>query len=305
MIRICSTAKRVPLLGTSSVRRKLAPGHCLFQAVAHAVLLLVACGGPPAALAEDSSGAEGLVGSRVDITLRSGKVLRGVTIVEVRPGDVHGTVATLRVYDPAKQLRSVLGASAIQRVATADGTVLLAFDKKSQTLAPTDPEKLAEIRKAASAGPKDSAGPASRAAPGEDAARRKQKEAQRQEFFKKTGVMPWAELSDEEQKAEIEKEKAFLKKVAEHFPSLNMRLSETKYFLILSALPPAQTAVCEPSLDTTHKELCQAYAIENPDKLWLGKGAVRDLHPAGGLHAIRADVLSHQSAGERARGQQQ
>ena len=90
------------------------------------VLLLVFCGGLAGALAREDppAGVEGLVGSRVDITLRSGKVLRGLTIVEVRPGDVPGTVATLRVYDPAKQLRSVLGASAIQRVVTADGTVL-------------------------------------------------------------------------------------------------------------------------------------------------------------------------------------
>ncbi len=238
MIRVCPTAKSVPLLGTSSIRRKLAPGHCSFQAVAHIILLLLVCGGPTVAAAEDSSGTDGLVGSHVDITLRSGKVLRGLTIMEVRLGDVPGTVATLRIFDPAKQLRSVLGASAIQQVATAEGTVLLAFDKKSNTLAPPDPEKLAEIRRAAAAGPGGAAEPASRAKPGDNPARRKEKEAQRQEFFKKTGIMPWAELTDDEQKAEIAREKEFLKNVAEHFSALKMQLSETRYFLILSARCP-------------------------------------------------------------------
>ena len=151
--------------------------EAVFPATAVAGVFWLAGGGPAAGSAAAAwpapwpgrirrRASEGLVGSHVDITLRSGKVLSGLTIVEVRPGDVPGTVATLRVYDPAKQLRSVLGASAIQRVATADGTVLLAFDKKSNTLAPPDPEKLAEIRKAASAGPGGAAEPAARAKSG-------------------------------------------------------------------------------------------------------------------------------------------
>ena len=63
-------------------------------------------GGPIGVFAEDSSNsptatAQALVGTRVNIKLQSGKTLKDVTVEEVRPGKIPGTVAKLRVTDAA------------------------------------------------------------------------------------------------------------------------------------------------------------------------------------------------------------
>jgi hypothetical protein len=255
-------------------------------------LLLAFSGGYPAgALADDSPSTRAdLVGSRVNVKLRLGKALQGVTIEEAKPGKIPGTVVKLRVFNPATGLRAVLGAAAVQEVTTAGGKRCLVFDEISKSLAPPDPDALAAIHKAAtseeagdkpspvteaakrrSAKPKKGDKAATAAA---EAARREKKEAEREALFKKTGVRLWPELSDEDQKAALDKRKAFLKKVAEHFSSLDMQVYETKYFLLLSSLPPQLAAMCQPHLDAMHEELCKAYAVERPDKLWLGKAVV-------------------------------
>ena len=198
-----------------------------------AVLLIVLSGVDIRALAGDPPAEKtDLVGSRVNVKLRSGKTLRGVTIEEVTPGKKPGAVSKLKVFNPATGSRMALAAAAVREVTTAGGRLCLIFDDASKTLAP----------------------------PGAD--------------FERAGVRLWPELSDDEQKAALAKRKEFLKKVAQHFSSLHMQLYETKYFLLLSSLPPQLAAMCQPRLDAMHEELCRAYAVEQPDKLWLGKAVV-------------------------------
>ena len=88
------------------------------------------------------------------------------------------------------------------------------------------------------------------------------------------GVRLWPELSDDEQTAAIQKGKKFLEKVAARFSTRKMRLYETRYFLFLSAVPPPLAATCQTQLDAMHEQLCRAYGVEKPDKLWLGKAVV-------------------------------
>lgn len=181
---------------------------------------------------ESASKPAALVGSRVDVKLRSGKTLQGVTIEEARPGKAPGTIARLRVYNPATKSRTTLAAASIEQVTAADGTCRLVYDKRSKSLAPPD----------------GAAGQAK--------------------------VRLWPELSDDQQQAAVAKRKAFVKKVTDHFSTLDMQLYETKYFLFLSALPPQLAAGCQRQLDAMHEELCRAYAVARPDKLWLGKAVV-------------------------------
>jgi hypothetical protein len=198
-----------------------------------AVLLALSGGHAALTRADDSAAAKTeLVGSRVNVKLRSGKTLEGVTVEEARPGKLPGTIIRLRVFNPATKSRTTLAAAAVEQVATADGQIRLVYDKRSKALAPPDAAT------------------------------------------KKTSVRLWPELSDEDQQAALVKRKEFLKKVAEHFSALNMRLYETKYFLLLSSLPPQLAATCQPQLDAMHEELCKAYAVQRPDKLWLGKAVV-------------------------------
>ena len=252
-------------------------------------LLLAFAGGNGARVPADDSPAKkaDLVGSRVDVALRSGKTLKGVTVEEAKPGKIPGTIAKLRVFNPATESRILLGAAAVQEVRTIEGKRCLVFDEISKSLAPPDADALEAIHQAVAAEPPagktSPAGvPAKKRAaksrkkddPAAEAARRAENEAEREAFFKKTGVRLWPELSDDEQKAALVKRKEFLKKVAEHFPGRNMQLHETKYFLMLSSLPQQVAAMCQPHLDAMHEELCKAYAVEQPDKLWLGKTVV-------------------------------
>jgi hypothetical protein len=245
--------------------------------------------------ADDSSKtapkAQNLVGSQVTIELRSGKILRRVTIEEAKPGKVPNTVTMLRVVDPTSGAKSTLGAAGVKRVSTADGECCLTFDAASKLLMPPGAEQpSASLEATVSKKSTDTAStdaalekPAAARQPSRPAKRRSPKvkqeeaespeaaEARREEFFKKTGVRLWPELTEEQQKAEVIKQKEYLEKVVRYFPSLNMQLQETRHFLFLSVLSPAQAAVYTPYLDSLHEQLCKAYGIKNPDKVWKGK----------------------------------
>ena len=234
--------------------------------------------------------AKTLTGLRVNVELRSGKTLKGVTIDEARPGKIPGTFSNLRVTDSETGVQALLGASAVVRVSGVDGKCYLIFDASSKALAPPDAEQLEAIHKAAAAaGEKPTAeaapvrktGRAGKSRAGRlrrgavsaaDAeARRTENEAKRLAYFKKTGVWLWPEVTDEEQEKGVAKQKEFLKKVNDKFSSLHLRLYETQYFLFLSDLPPQWVKVYTSCLDAMYDQLCTAYQIKDRDHVWLGK----------------------------------
>ena len=233
---------------------------------------------------------KGLTGLRVNVELRSGKTLKGVTIDEARPGKIPGTFSNLRVTNSETGVQALLGASAIVRVSGVDGKCYLIFDAPSKALAPPDAEQLEAIHKAAAAaGEKPAAQPApvrkagrtgkSRAgrsrrgavSAADAEARRTENEAKRLAYFKKTGVWLWPEVTDEEQEKGVAKQKEFLRKVNDKFSSLHLRLYETQYFLFLSDLPPQWVKVYTSCLDAMYDQLCTAYQIKDRDHVWLGK----------------------------------
>jgi hypothetical protein len=94
------------------------------------------------------------------------------------------------------------------------------------------------------------------------------------------GVRLWTVPSDEAQKAEVKKRKAFLKEVAQRFsPTMDPNgVRETKYFVVLHPVVPDNPAEfnagVDAELDVMHEKLCVAFGIRERDKLWLGKAAV-------------------------------
>lgn len=266
-------------LGTPSLRHLLTAALLTLFATA-ATTLLAADPAPP----------KDLVGSTVDVKLHSGKTLKGMTVKEARPGKIPGTIAKLRLANPETGALTILGASAVTEVTDADGRQLLIFDAPSKSLAPPDADQLEAIHKAAADAPtehhaktsppaKSPRTPKTRAAkskkkqetPEEAEARRKQQEADRAAYFKKTGVLLWPEVTDDSQKEAIVQEKEFLKNVTKKFPSLNLKLYETKYFLFLTDLPPQWVELFTSCLDSMHEQLCTAYGITDKAHVWLGK----------------------------------
>jgi hypothetical protein len=145
-----------------------------------------------------------------------------------------------------------------------DDTTPAALPKKKTTTAKPSSSRSTKTR------------PATRKAKLEEleAAQLQREEAERERIFKKTGIRLWPTPTEDQQKQEVDAEKKFLDEVVQHYPQLNMRLQETRYFLFLSILTPAQAAMYTPYLDAMYEELCKAYAIKNHDKVWLGKAAI-------------------------------
>jgi hypothetical protein len=222
-----------------------------------------------------------LVGSHVDIHLKSGKTLKGVLVEEATPGKLPGSVVKLKYSMAEGKLRPPLSAGAIKEVTSEDGSCCLVFDVKSKSLVPPDRTQAPLLEPPASAKKSGRANAAhgkkgadAEADSAEDAARRERNEARRKDFLQKTGVNLWPELTDAEKKENIEKDKAFIRKVADKYPSLKLRLQETKYFLFLSDLSPQVAAVFTSSLDDMHENLCKSFAVADQNKVWLGKAPV-------------------------------
>lgn len=240
-----------------------------------------------AAASDDASaGPSSLVGSRVNVELRSGKIMKSVLVAEATPGETPGTITKLRVVNMTTRAQSVLGASAIDRVVAGDGGDSFVFDETLKVLVSSDPEKREAARKASAAkkpAPHVEEEEESEAhseepveSDAERAKRRHQDEQKRLRFYKKTGIWLWPELTDADQKKEVARQRDYVQKVIEKFPSLKMRLHETDHFLFLTDLPSSVVDPCIANLDTMFSGLCKAFGVrgKSRDRLLLGKAIV-------------------------------
>lgn len=105
----------------------------------------------------------------------------------------------------------------------------------------------------------------------DEEARLKENEAKRLEYFKKTGVWLWPDVTAIGQERGLAEQKELLRKVSEKFSTLNMRLYETEYFQFLTDLPPQWVEMYISCLDAMHDQMCNAYGIKNKGRVWLGK----------------------------------
>jgi hypothetical protein len=280
------------------------PRNCPVRRYPAVVIRLLAaafvCAMPVAATADEPTpnpAASDLIGAKVTVELQSGKVLAGMEIVKLTPGKIPGTFTSIAVANPETQKRTTLGAKAVKSVQSADGRTLLAYDATSKALAPTDPDKLAAIHRAAealaekspSAKPGGTPGhatphssPANKnktrsrrpAGKAEEDLDPKEKEARRQAFFKETGVWLWPDLSDEQQKEELAKRKDLLKKIDEAFPAFGLKLYETRYFLFYSNMPPAAAGMYSPYLDQMYQRLGEAFTIKKGTNIFPGRAVI-------------------------------
>lgn len=257
--------------------------------LALAVLGLPAVRPAPAGAADPPS----LAGARVTVQLQSGKTVEGVSIVKVRPGRIPGTVASVTITGEGGRGGRVLGAAAVKEILAADGSCLLRYDEIARTLVRPGAENLEAIRKAAqetapkpahhkpSKGEPSQGKPDERKPPDEPADRPAPKddrqlprtEAQRLDFFNKTGVWLWPELTGQEQQAAVARHKEFLERVGKAVGGA-MRLYEAKYFLVYSDFPSRQATALAAYLDKVYGEQCKAFGIGQGTNIWLGKAVV-------------------------------
>ena len=161
----------------------------------------------------------------------SGKTYESVELKKMAPGKIPGTFVRLTIVNADTGKEITLWAKTVKEVSSADGTVQLAYDSVSKTLAPTGPRQ-AGRDPAAGQGRRpctDAEGPHTKAKTPRRGKRGaqdadstpvdpKEAEAKRQEIFKKTGVWMWPELTAEQQAAELAKRKEFIKRFPTRFP---------------------------------------------------------------------------------------
>jgi hypothetical protein len=179
-----------------------------------------------------------------------------------------------------------LWAKTVKEVSSSDGTVQLRYDTVSKTLAPTDPDKLAEIQRLAKAAAHPAPMPKARARPKSRRGKRgvqdadsppvdpKVAEAKRQEIFQKTGVWMWPPLTADQQAAELAKRKEYIKKVTDTFPDLNLQTTETDYFLFVTNMPPVAARMFNSNLDQMYQVLSNAFAVPQGTNIFPGRAII-------------------------------
>ncbi len=231
--------------------------------------------GPPAL--------DSMVGTRVDALLQSGETLRDVELVKLRPGPVAGTVVSVTLSGAEGTGRRVLGAAAVTRIDKSGGGPLLVYDEAAKALVRAGEKDLEAIRKAVQEAEESAPKPVPKS---------KQKEkphpspdepaepgpamtdAEREEFFRKTGVRLWPEPTEEQQREAVARLKEFLDKVGAAMPERKMQLHETRFFLFYSDLPPQQATVAAAGLDKMYAEQCKAFGVPQGKNIWIGKEVI-------------------------------
>ena len=181
---------------------------------------------------------ETLVGAQVDVTLATGETLANIQVLRVRKGKAEGSILSVTVPDQATGKPVLLGAVRIREIAMPGGRPILVYDAAKRMLVPPSE--------------------ASQAPPGAQG---------------DTGAQ--LAMSDAEQQAAVEKQRAFLKGMGEKVPNRGMQVHETKRFLFACDVPsPSVTAVCVSYLDTMYTRLCGAYGIDPNVNIWNGKASI-------------------------------
>jgi hypothetical protein len=125
-----------------------------------------------------------------------------------------------------------------------------------------------------------------------DRAAREQHErelAESRERMEARGVTPWPELSAADHAAEVERLEAFVGRIREAFPRLE--LHQTHEFLVATDIPTAETGPYLASLDSLHDLLCDLYGIPRGEPVWKGKCLVVAFRNEDDFHAFEGRFM--------------
>ena len=242
-------------------------------------------GGAPA-----DSAPKSLVGARVTVVMDSGDSLTDVDVLRVGQGRIAGTISSLTVVKEKGGTPKLIGAAKIKQV-DLEGEPAFVYDPVLSALVSTsvdrgklrkavfDRERAEEKRRRAEqeeAREADAdAARKAKASAEEEQSLRLEKENQRREVYRKTGVWLWPDPTDAEQEAALKRQKAFLQEVGQKMPTVRFQLHETKRFLIYTNVPSEYiTTTYLPYLNKLYVLLSQAYSLDPESNIWLGKATI-------------------------------
>ena len=199
------------------------------------------------------------VGKRVTVVLSSGKTLTEFEVTEALLGKDDETLKFLSVQDSDGKKKQKLASSAIARIRSGehDYDVLLDPGKKGHVLL--------------------------------DVTRR---DRDINERLKASRNRLWDDPTDEERSKTIAEYKEFLQKVQASY-QFPLRLYETKFFMVLSDIPPAQVAPYVVSLDAMYSKLSSAFGVPKDKNIWLGKCMVLAFLNEESFHAFERTFMKN------------
>lgn len=199
------------------------------------------------------------VGKTVSVSLVSGKTLAGFEVTETQLGKGDETLKFLGLQDADGKKKQKLASPAIARIRSGDHDYDVLFDpaKKGHVLL--------------------------------DVTRRDHDVNER---LRGSRNRLWEDPSDEERSKTIAEYNEFLQKVQASY-QFPLRLYETKFFMVLSDIPPAQVAPYVASLDAMYAKLSSAFGVPKDKNIWLGKCMVLAFLNEESFHAFERTFMNN------------
>lgn len=199
------------------------------------------------------------VGKKVTVSLSSGKTLSDFQVTETQLGKGDETLKFLSLQDSDGKKKQKLTSTAITRIRSGDHDYDVQFDptKKGNVLLDVT-----------------------------------QRDRDVNERLKGTGNRLWDETSDEERAKTIAEYKEFLQTVQASY-QFPMKIYETKFFLVLSDIPPAQVGPYVASLDAMYVKLSAAFGVPKDKNIWLGKCLVLAFLNEESFHAFERTFMKN------------
>jgi hypothetical protein len=221
------------------------------------------CANGHRAAAEEAPDLGALVGKTVTIQLTN-NIIDPAEIVKIQAGNGAGTIRglTIKAGTPPKQ--QTIGAQLVTEIILDNEPLDVTFDKKTRQLA-HDPEK-----------------------------RRKRHEKAEQVKAQLDGKRAklWEQLTESQQAAFVDEEKAFLDKVGKA-SNIPMQLIETKFFLFYTDMPTKTVGVYVQYLDDMYNMLCKAFGFPPGKNIWRGKCVVLAFQTPASFHAFEATIMNN------------
>ncbi|MEM7784909.1 MAG: hypothetical protein AAF623_16285 [Planctomycetota bacterium] len=207
------------------------------------VIFCVACTNT---LGQEITDLTSLVNQQIDIRLKDGSLLAFAEVKTAEAGKVEGSIRNLKVQFPDSQRVKSIPVSRVIELYLNDLPLDVSYDRKQRCLYHDIEKKLDRneyIREVEA-----------RLAPNRD------------RF--------WKPLTDEEHEKFMIIHREFIKKTKSTLNHIPFREVETKFFVFLTDLTPAEVDGYIVYLDAMYEQLCKAFGLSPQKNIWCGKCVV-------------------------------
>ena len=196
-------------------------------------------GSPPPKLSE-------LENVTVDVKLKDGSTITDVLVESTSKGKIENSIKSIKVSKAGTKRKTSISGAKIEEIFVREQPLDVIYDRKNRCLVQSV-EKMVD---------------------------RKEHRRNVEERLAENRNRFWEKLTAEDHEQFMTKHKEFLKDAREKMPGIRFRLVETKYFLFLTDLPPAEVDGYIVYLDAMYKQLCGAFGLSSTKNHWCGKCVV-------------------------------